>query len=169
MKKYLVHTALLIGITFDILFWGKTPGISFFIFVVLCLGSGYFLIKTEKLFPARKSFLLIIPILFLSTMTFILKEPFTSFINYSLTLFLMAIMAMTYLSGLWVSFNLSDYVSNFLHLIGGMFVLPWLPGAIQDAQQKESTVKTWVKNAKPIIRGVLLAVPVLLVFTALFS
>jgi hypothetical protein len=169
MKKYLVHSALLIGITFDILFWGKTPGISFLIFVVLCLGSGYFLIKTEKLIPARKSFLLIIPILFLSTMIFIRKEPFTSFINFSLTLLLMAIMAMTYLSGLWVSFNLSDYVSNFLHLIGGMFALPWHPSAIQDTQQNESTVKSWVKNAKPIIRGVLLAVPILLVFTALFS
>ena len=169
MRRYLFPTAFLLGITFDILFWGKIPGISFLVFVLCCLTSGFFLIKSESLYPARNNFLLLIPILFLSIMTFIRKEPLTSFLNISLTLFFMAVLALTYLSGLWVSFGLSDYVSNFFHLIGGMLALPWLPSANENSQQKDSAVKTWIKSAKPIIRGVLLAIPVLLVFTALFS
>jgi len=169
MKKYLFFTALLLGFIFDNLFWRKIPGISFPVFVFLCLVCGFFLIKTENLYPARKSLWLLIPILFLSLMTFIRKEPLTSFLNYSLTLFFMAILAMTYLGGQWVSFGLSDYVANFFHWIVGMFALPWLSSAHEDPQQKDGDVKTWMMRAKPIIRGVLMAIPVLVVFTALFS
>ena len=170
MRKLLIPAALLPGIFFDILFWEKIPGISFPIFVLLCTTIGFFIIKTENLYPAKENFLLLIPIVFLSIMTFIRKEPFTSFLNYSLTLIFMAVLAMTYLSSQWVSFGLSDYAVNFFHLIGGMFTLPWLSSANnKDSQQKDHGVKTWIKSAKPVIRGVLLAVPVLLVFTALFS
>lgn len=169
MRKYLIPAALLLGIFFDILFWEKIPGISFPIFVLLCTTFGFFIIKTENLYPAKKNFLLLIPIVFLSVMTFIRKEPFTSFLNYSLTLFFMAVLAMTYLSSQWVSFGLCDYVANYFHLIGGMLTLPWLSSANKDSQQKDHGAKTWIKSAKPVIRGVLLAVPVLLVFTALFS
>ena len=53
MKKYLLPVALLLGLCFDLLFWGKTPGISFFIFIVLCLVSGFFLIKADHLHPGE--------------------------------------------------------------------------------------------------------------------
>ena len=82
MKKYLLPVALLLGLCFDLLFWGKTPGISFFIFVILCLVSGFFLIKADHLRPAKASWLLIIPILFLAVMSFIRKEPLTIFPEY---------------------------------------------------------------------------------------
>ncbi|MDP2964811.1 MAG: DUF4173 domain-containing protein [Pelolinea sp.] len=81
----------------------------------------------------------------------------------------MVVLAMTYLSGQWVSFGVGDYVANFIHLVGGMFVLPWLSSANKDPQEKDRDVKSWIKSVNPIIRGVLLAIPVLLVFTALFS
>ena len=169
MKKYLLLAALLLGFSFDLLFWGKTPGISFFIFIVLCLVSGFFLIKADHLHPAKASFLLIIPILFLSIMSFIRKEPLTSFLNMFLTLFLMAVMSMTYLGGQWTSFGIPDYAANFFHLIGGMVSLPWLVSPDEGAQKEEAGFRTWMKNAQPAIRGVLLAIPVLLIFTALFS
>ena len=169
MKKYLLPVALLLGFCFDLLFWGKTPGISFFIFIVLCLVSGFFLIKADHLRPAKASWLLIIPILFLAIMSFIRKEPLTSFLNMSLAIFLMAVLAMTYLGGQWLSFGIADYAANFFHLIGGMVSLPWLVRPDEDTQKEHTGFRTWMKNAQPAIRGVLLAIPVLLIFTALFS
>jgi hypothetical protein len=169
MKKYMFPVALLLGFAFDILFWGKMPGISFFIFVLLCLVSGFFLIKADHIYPAKASFALIIPILFLSIMTFIRKEPFTSFLNMSLTLFFMAVMAMTFLGGQWISFSMADYVANFLHLVGGMVSLPWLSSSDKKSQQGHPGFSAWLKSAQPVIRGVLLAIPVLLLFTTLFS
>ena len=169
MKKYLIPAALLLGFSFDLLFWGKIPGISFFAFVLLCLAFGFFLIKTDHLNPAKASVLLIIPILFLSFMVFIRKEPFTSFLNISLTLFFMAALAMTYLGGQWLSFGLGDYVANFFHFVGGLVSLPLLENQSKESHQEQSGFKAWLKNAQPVIRGVLLAIPVLLLFTALFS
>ena len=169
MKKYLIPAALLLGFSFDLLFWGKIPGISFFIFVLLSLTFGFFLIKTDHLNPAKASVLLIIPILFLSFMVFIRKEPFTSFLNISLTLFFMAALAMTYLGGQWLSFGLGDYLANFFHFVGGLVSLPLLENQSKESHQEQSGFKAWLKNAQPVIRGVLLAIPVLLLFTALFS
>ena len=169
MKKYLLPVALLLGFCYDLLFWGKAPGISFFIFVVLCLVSGFFLIKAEHLRPARASWLLLVPILFLSIMSFIRKEPLTSFLNFSLSLFSMALLAMTYLGGQWLSFGIADHIANFFHLIGGMLSLPWQVSPQESLQKEQAGLKTWLKDAQPAIRGVLLAIPLLLVFTALFS
>jgi hypothetical protein len=169
MKKYLLPAALLLGYCFDLLFWEKTPGISFFIFVVLSLITGYFLIKADQIRPAKASWLLILPILFLAMMSFIRKEPLTTFLNMSLALFLMAVLAMTYIGGQWLSFGIADFTANFFHLIGGMFSLPWLIKQDEDAQNEHIEKKTWFKNATPAIRGVLLAIPILLIFSALLS
>lgn len=169
MKKYLLAASILLGCCFDLLFWEKTAGVSFLIFVVLCLASGYLLIRADHLHSAKTSRLLIIPILFLAIMSFIRKEPFTSFLNISLTLSLMAVLAMTYLGGQWLSYGIADYITNFFHMIGGMVTLPWQDKADENIPKEQSGFKTWLKSAQPAFRGVLLAIPVLLVFTALFS
>jgi len=168
MKKYLSFAALFLGICFDIFFWGKIPGISFPIFVLLCLLLGYFLIKSDHRYPARNNLLLLIPILFLAVMTILRREPLTSLLNHFLTLFLMAILAMTYLSGQWVLFNFRDYVFNLSQFIGGILSLPWSMSTQKNSQHKEAR-KSWYTILKPVFRGLLLAIPVLLVFTALFT
>jgi hypothetical protein len=169
MRKYLLSAALIVGILFDVLFWGKIPGISFPVFVFFCLATGFFLIKAGGLNPARNNFLLLIPIFFLSIMTFIHKEPFTSFLNITLTLFVMAVLAMSYLSGQWYLFGVIDYVVNFFYWIIGILSIQWLASDNKDPQQKDNGISTWMKNAKPFIRGVLLALPLLIIFSAFFA
>jgi len=169
MKKHLILTSVFLGIVFDILFWKKTPGISFAIFIALCLVAGYLLLRSQNLHPARRSFVLFLPIFFFSVMTFIRLDPFTLFLNYALTLFSAAVLAMTYLSGLWTLYSLSDYAVNLFHLVGSMISLPWAQITNTDSQQKTNIGRGNKNNVWPIVRGLLLAVPVLLVFTALFS
>ena len=169
MRKHLLLTSLFLGIAFDILFWKKAPGISFAIFITLCLAAGYLLLRSKKLQPAWKSLLLLVPIIFFSVMTFIRREPFTTFLNYSLTIFSTAVLVMTYQSGLWTLYSFSDYAANMYHLIGSMLTLPWAQITNTDSQQKISNRRRYKNNIWPIIRGLLLAIPVLLVFAALFS
>ena len=90
-------------------------------------------------------------------------------LNLSLTLFFMAVMAMTYIGGQWLSFGIADYAANFFQLIGGMVSLPWLVRPDKKHQEEHTGFRNWLKKAQPAIRGVLLAIPVLLIFTALFS
>ncbi len=169
MKKHLLLTSLFLGIAFDVLFWKKAPGISFAIFITLCLAAGYLMLRSNKLQPAGRSLLLLVPIIFFSVMTFIRREPFTLFLNYSLTLFSIAVLVMTYQSGLWTSYSLSDYAANMYHLIGSMLTLPWAQITNTDSQQETSNKGRHKNNVWPIVRGSLMAIPVLLVFAALFS
>ena len=169
MRKKILLTSLLLGIAFDILFWKKSPGISFFIFIVLCLAAGYLLLLAQDIRPARKSLFLLVPIIFFSVMTFIRSDPFTSFLNYILTLFSVAVLVMTYRSGLWVLYGVSDYTANTFHLIGSMLSLGWAQIANTDSQQKTSDGRKHKDRVWAIVRGLLLAFPVLLVFTALLS
>ena len=170
MKKHLLLTSLFLGIAFDVLFWKKAPGISFAIFITLCLAAGYLLLRSKKLQPAWKSLLLLVPIIFFSVMTFIRREPFTTFLNYSLAIFSTTVLVMTYQSGLWTLYRFSDYAANMYHLIGSMLTLPWAQITNTDSQQKISNNRSGYENhVWPIIRGLLLAIPVLLVFAALFS
>ena len=81
----------------------------------------------------------------------------------------MAILVMTYRSGLWTSYSLSDYVVNMVHLIGSMLTLPWIQITNTGSQQKTSIGKKQQNNLCPILRGLMLAIPVLFVFGSLFS
>ena len=84
MRKKLLLTSLFLGVAFDILFWKKAMGISFIIFIVLCLAAGYLLLRAQNIRPARKSLFLLVPIIFFSVMTFVRSDLFTSFLNLSL-------------------------------------------------------------------------------------
>jgi len=83
--------AALTAWAFDFFFWGKAPGISFALYVALCLGIGFILALREGLLPARNSVWLLLPVAVFGIMTFIRREPFTLGINYLLTLSLMAL------------------------------------------------------------------------------
>ena len=168
IKKYLVLFAFISGVIANFLFWGKLPGISFPIFVAVCLTSGYFLLVSDRHKPSKSSAVLIALVLFLSVMTIIRREPLTLFLNYSLTLFLMALLAMTWGNGSWVSFGMPDYLVNFFIFFRHIFVLPWLMGT-EDKQEETGRIKRLFRKSAPVIRGVLITIPVLLLFTALFT
>ncbi|MDO9546908.1 MAG: DUF4173 domain-containing protein [Pelolinea sp.] len=169
MKKSWKITALILGIIFDILFWKKNPGISFAIFVSLCLFAGYQLFRSEHIPHARINLLLLIPIVFFSMMTFIRQDPFTSLINYTLVLVTAGILTMTYQSGLWPSFSIIDYITNLFRLVGSILKFPIFTPS-KDSSDLASKNEEGTKNTIwPIIRGLLLAIPVLFIFISLFS
>src|SRR5512145_662269 len=113
-------TVILLGWAFDFLFWKKPDGVNFFIYVSLCLITGFFLLKADGLRLAPRSSLLLLPIIFLSAMTFLRQEPMTFFLSVAMTIFLMGVFTITYLGGQWTSFGLIDYLIGYLTLFGSM-------------------------------------------------
>ncbi|MEN6409811.1 MAG: DUF4173 domain-containing protein [Anaerolineaceae bacterium] len=173
-------TALLIVWGFDLLFWKQEPGISFAIFVGLCLLGGLFLAFEEKLPPARASLLLLVPILFFSIMTFLREEPNTSAFNVLLTLVCMGLLALTFRGGKWLSYSLSDMVMGVFRLAGsalgrpiGTFgkrpvaaesASPDLPSTAAETPQAPKR-----RSVLPLLRGLVLALPVVAVLAALLA
>jgi hypothetical protein len=173
-------TVLVLGWFFDFLFWKHAQGINFALYVILCLAGGFLVLRFNGIKPAWKSLLLLIPILFFAAMTFIRQEQMSLFLSFVLTLGLMGVLAVTFLGGRWPWYGLSDYVANFARLIGSMVARPLtflsetrksaaVAGQVDDKAAGPRPGQLGWKRFWAILRGVLIALPIVVVFTALLS
>lgn len=164
---------LLLAWIFDQLFWNKLPGISFPIFVGMALLIGFFLAWREDVRPAKTGFLLLVPIVFFAVMSFLRLEPFTQFLNYTLTLGLMTLLTVTFSGGRWIAYGMVDYFVNLLFLIPSLLVLPLITmDRSQKAAKSDDPPQPAAVRWRPLVgvlRGLLLALPVVVIFTALLA
>jgi hypothetical protein len=159
---------ILLGWAFDFLFWEKPLGINFAIFVALCLATGMLLLRWDGLRLSRRTGLLLLPIAFLAAMTFIRLEPMTDLLSISMTLFLMGVFALTYLSGEWVRYSLLEYVFGYLRLAGSMIARP-IGFAAQARHEQPAVSEKRGARVWPYLRGVIIALPVIAIFASLLS
>ncbi len=157
--------SLLLGICFDILFWKKSPGISFFIFTALltiaCFALGFW--NGRK--PAALTWVLAGITLTFAAMTFIRQEPFTTFINVVVIFCSLALLALTYASGIWTRYSVADTVTGLARLTSSMLA----GGSTLLAESRKSEVLAAGDQPAPVkrsfsvwavIRGLLLAFPI---------
>lgn len=159
---------ILLGWTFDFLFWKKPVGINFAIFVTFSLAMGILLLRADGLRFSRHSSLLLLPIAFLAAMTFIRMEPVTVFLSISLALFLMGVIALTFLNGEWIRYSLIDYIFGYLRLVGSMIARP-LGFAAEIRREQPSLSPKRNAHLWPVLRGVVIALPVIAIFASLLS
>ena len=161
---------IMLGWSFDFLFWKKPFGINFAIFITLVILTGILLLRTHGLRLSRRSGLLLLPIAFFAAMTFIRLEPMTAFLSVSMALFLMGIFALTYVNGEWIRYTLLDYVFGYLRLVGSMLARPL--GFIAENRRLASERPEGEKRSTriwSILRGVVIALPIIAVFASLLS
>lgn len=167
---------LFLGWAFDFLFWGHTPGVNFAIFVLLILATGTLLLSSEGLRPAAWTLALLAPILFFAILFFARTEPFSVLLSAVMTLLLMAVFTVTYLGGRWILYALADYVVRAFQLIGSVivsgaaFAFTKPPqGSVPDTAANESGNKSASRHIWPVVRGILIAIPIIAIFSALLS
>lgn len=159
---------ILLGWSFDFLFWQKPLGINFAIFVTLCLATGILFLRWDGLRLSRRAGLLLIPIAFLAAMTFIRLEPMTVFLSIVMVLFLLGVFSLTYLNGAWTRYSLLDYAFGYLRLAGSMIARPI--GFATETRREQLTVgeqrgaRVW-----PYLRGAIIALPIIAIFASLLS
>ncbi len=164
-------TVLLLGWLFDFLFWKHAPGISFAIYVTATLIAGFILLRLAGVRPARWTLVLVLPILFFAGMTFIRLEPLSTSLAYLGTFFLLAALAVTFQGGRWISYGVADYFAKAIDLFASSVARP-LTFAVETRQTEQATTEGEKKRPAfvwAIVRGLLLAVPVLAFFVALLS
>lgn len=167
--KILWITALVLGWLFDFLFWKQSLGINFAIYTLFCLIGGLFLLRMDKKRPSPGAMWLIPLILVFAALTFVRAEPMSLFLAVISTLFLMSILAMTYLGGSWFRYSLADYVSGLLKLAGSMFAQPLSFNSEVRREQAENGESVKKSNLWPILRGIVIALPIVAVFAALLA
>lgn len=170
MKQHsrLVWLAVLVlGWLLDFLFWKQAPGINFAIYAGLCLVGGFALLRLDGARIAPRTSWLVPFIVLLAVTTFIRAEPLTLFVAVALTLLLMAVLATSFRGGRWLEYNVGDYALGLLRLAWSAVTKPFAfraPAGSKSAAQTSTGSGVW-----PILRGILLALPVLILFAALLG
>ena len=159
---------------FDLLFWDKLPGVSVPLWALLILGGVAYLSASEKVRPARAGFVLAVLALLLSVVSFWRAEPFTRFMNIALALGSLLLLAASFRKGYWPFYRLTDYLLAGARLIGGMLARPavLLRSLFENNTAEEgpgSPLKALWRQTLPVLRGLLLALPVVIVLALLLS
>jgi phage-related holin len=164
-------TAFVLAAGFDLLFWGKSIGISFLIWVVLALAGAIFLSISENKRPAAGSWVLGAICIVLAGISFLRQEPFTRIAAVLLSLACLGILAATFSTGHWLVYTLPQaVVSTARTFWAGLSRATRLTVDVARSQTPDENGKRSIwKSAGPVLRGLLLATPVVIVLGALLA
>lgn len=162
--------ALLLGWVFDFLFWGQaSAGVNFAIFTSLSLMGGFYLLFANNKKPSRKSLLILIPLVLFNLVSFFRKESLTLFLAYTFSLFLIGVFTTTYVGGRWMQYSLPDYIQKFVYLVKSILLGP---AAFHKQMRNERAEQEGTKRKFPIVpilRGILIALPIVACFASLLA
>ena len=157
--------SLVLGLLFDYFFYGKIPGIGFPIYVGLIL-AGLFIISTYlKKRIDRQALWLLIPLIFFSAMVFVRSSVPLTLLNIVGSLLLLLLIIEASSTRLLKDFLVGDYIKIFFLPFG--FIRPFLETLTNILRFREAG--TGPKTFSRVVRGIIIALPVLLVFLVLFS
>lgn len=158
---------LILGLSVEVLFHGHVLGISFFVWALLCVAILLGATFIEGIKPARWSLSLTLPILFLSFMVSLRLEPLTIFLNIVLTLALLALWVRSFRHGRLIDYGWLDLAVAIVWVPFEAWIRPWR--VLGDAQRKVFKGSGKKEVALAILRGIILAVPILVILIMLLS
>jgi hypothetical protein len=157
--------SLVLGILFDHFFYGKVPGLSFPVYVILVLAGFFVIVRSSKKRINREALWLLLPILFFSSMVFIRAGYLLTFLNIVATLLLLLVVVEISFDKRMKDFLVGDYIKIFF--LPFKFLRPLfqtLSGLFPLFKTNEEQ-----KRSSQVIKGILMTIPVLAVFLFLFS
>jgi hypothetical protein len=159
--------ALGLGLLVEILFYGHRPGISFFVWAAACVVAAAVAGGLERARLSASAGLAMAGVLVFAGATFLRQEPLTVFLCVGLTLFLLTVVVRVFRFGRLGRFGWVDMAVAFLWVPLEAWIRPWpVAGEAWSSTVRERGSR---KAAFSIVRGLLLAIPFLVVFIALLS
>ncbi len=158
--------ALGLGVCAEVLFDGAALGISFPLFVVLLLSALLAVGGRESWQRARPNAWLLVPLLFFSGMVFVRASPLLTALNVLASGFLLLLVTHFWAAGRVERLGLWNYP---LTVLGTFFRAVLLSPQVVRSEVDLSAARRQVPKLMPVVRGALLAVPVLLLFGGLLA
>ena len=177
-------TAFALAFAFDLLFWGTNPGLSFTLWIVLCLTGLFLNAYWQKKRPSWLSYPLATVTIALAATNMLRAEPFSRGFSAFLAMSCLALLAATLLSGNWLFYRLGDYVIASFKLLAAAIVrgagnhaetpAQVNPPAQSDAPavkkpQTPNPMWQFVRRTFPVVRGLIITLPILGVLGALLA
>lgn len=160
-----VGISLVLSLLFDLLFFEKTPGISFVIYIAAIAGGLFALAHSLKRPLPKSALWLLLPLGFFAAMVAVRASPLLIFLDIFASLLLLLLIARVSFRDNLKGFKLLDYAK--IPLLPLKFFAPLLQ-TFATFFALRSTVKNHSLTIQ-ITRGILLAIPALVIFLALFT
>jgi hypothetical protein len=158
---------LLLGIITKILFHHHNPGISYPLWSLACVISLLVASRIESIKPASRELVLAVLIIVLTTSFAIRQEPLTIFLNVVLPLFLFGLWIRTFRWNRLIELNWVDYGLSLVLVPIEMLFRPW--GVASRARRRLVSDENARRPLLAVLRGLALALPILIIFTALLA
>ncbi len=159
--------ALALGLAVEILFYARPVGISFPIWAALVCLVGVGMAWAESRRPAAGSLWLVVPIVGFAALAFVRLEPLTLFLNIVVVLALLAFWVRTFRTGRLLAFGWVDYLVAMAWVPLEALLRPWQ--VLSAANRQALGDRGANSRLVAILRGLLLALPILVVFAALLT
>jgi hypothetical protein len=163
----LVVAALVLGVAFDVLFHGHGLGINFAIWAALSAAALLASAHWEATRPDRSALLIVPAILFFSAIVAIRLEPMTVALSLLSTLLLFGLWIRTLTEGRLLRFGWLDFGLTWIRVPIELVLRPWptLGVATRDLAGDRAARS----RGAAVLRGLLLALPALIVLVALLA
>ena len=165
--------ALLLGWGADFLFWGQRPGLGAPLFTASILVGLFFLARLEGLRPAWRNLWILAPLLFFATMVAVRANELLTALNILAVVLLLTVVATYALAGRLHRLGVMGYPLVLLRvaLEATFRPAPATAALVRGGlgRRRRAVPSGALRRAVPVLRGVFLAAPLLLLFTALLS
>lgn len=166
MPGRILLAALFLGIVFDAIFYGEPLGVSLPLFVGLLLVALEGLGRSKGIRAAGRNRWLLLPLLLLSGMVTVRANPFLTTLNLLAILSLLGMLAHFYTGGDLRTLSLPGYAAVLvrvgLHALSDTF-------SLLQARPRLTTMRKDRMVVPSLVRGLLLATPLLFIFTVLLA
>jgi hypothetical protein len=163
----ILAVALGLGAVADGLFYGNAPGVSVPLFVLLVVGALAVLGWRADVRPARHNLWLIVPLLVCAGMVAWRANGLLTFLNCLAVLVLLGLLAGHWAAGRLDRLGLWGYPLALFLAVANVVVqpAPLIPAGLDLSRARVGGARALL----PVLRGLLLALPVLLVFSCLLA
>jgi len=167
LPSFTLLVALALGWSVDLFFYGKALGISVPLFVLLLIIALFGLSWLEGVRPAWCNLWLLVPLIFFATMVFVRANPFVTLLNVGVSLVLLGLIAHFYAAGQVERLGLVGYPIVLLLTMANALTQP--PPLMSASVTLKAAREQGSRNLLPVMRGCLLALPVLAIFTCFLA
>lgn len=159
--------SLLLGWTADALFYKRALGLSVPLFVALTLLTLFWLARQERVTSIRRNLWPIVPALFFAAMVAVHANPLLTGLNLLATGALLLLVAYFFAQGKLQTLGVLGYPAALAAAFAGSCARP-IP-AVAVSSRLALGQRGHLRRTFPILRGVVIALPLLALFTALLS
>jgi len=158
-----------LGWAFDLLFWGKMPGISVLIYATLLLTSLFFVLRWQQAKPRRDNLWMPALLILFATLAFVRANPFLIFLNILAVLTLLVLISNNLVRKPALLLRVRDLIFDPLRSMAYSLRATWRIVTENRRILDEDVGETHAGHVRAVLVGLLISVPLLLVLIPLLA